>query len=71
MFSRHRAHSVKRAYRITGFLARLLAVLENVFAEKYSDHLGGIKRVLDSDVAVGERLPGAGRLVYVGLLCEL
>lgn len=47
---------MKRAYRITGFLARLLAVLENVFAAKYSDHLGGINRVLDSDVAVGERL---------------
>ena len=45
--------------------------LENVFDEKYSDHLGGINRVLHSDVAVGERLPGAGRFVYCGLRYEL
>jgi iron complex outermembrane recepter protein len=41
--------------------------LENVFDERYSDHLGGINRVLNSDVAVGEHIPGAGRFVYVAV----
>lgn len=37
--------------------------LENVFDERYADHLDGINRVADSDVAVGARIPGAGRFV--------
>ena len=38
--------------------------LDNVTNEHYADHLGGINRVAGSDVAVGERIPGAGRFVY-------
>ena len=62
--------NLRTGYTFRGHL-NLYAGLENVFDERYSDHLGGINRVLDSDVAVGERLPGAGRFVYVGLRYEL
>jgi iron complex outermembrane receptor protein len=41
--------------------------LENVFDEKYEDHLGGINRVLGSDVPVGSHIPGAGRFVSVAV----
>ncbi|MFN2426730.1 MAG: TonB-dependent receptor [Candidatus Binatia bacterium] len=41
--------------------------LENVLDNNWSDHLGGINRVTDSDVAVGQRLPGAGRFVFLSL----
>jgi iron complex outermembrane receptor protein len=61
---------LRTGYTFRGHLS-LFTGIENVFDEKYSDHLGGINRVLDSDVAVGERLPGAGRFVYVGLRYEL
>jgi iron complex outermembrane receptor protein len=44
--------------------ARLEVGLENALDKNYTDHLGGINRVLDSDVAVNERIPGAGRFVY-------
>ncbi len=38
--------------------------IENMLDKRYADHLGGINRVLSSDVEVGERIPGAGRFVY-------
>jgi iron complex outermembrane receptor protein len=41
--------------------------LENVTDEYYTDHLAGINRVLGSDVAVGDRIPGAGRFVYASV----
>ena len=41
--------------------------LENVFDEKYEDHLGGINRVLGSDVPVGSHIPGVGRFVSVAM----
>lgn len=44
---------------------RLSAALENLFNRRYEDHLAGYNRVTDSDVAVGARLPGAGRGVFV------
>jgi iron complex outermembrane receptor protein len=62
--------NLRSGYTFRGGL-QLYAGLENVFDEKYSDHLGGINRVLDSDVDVGERLPGAGRFVYIGVRYEL
>jgi len=62
--------NLRMGYTLRGHLS-VYAGLENVFDEKYSDHLGGINRVLGSDVDVGERLPGAGRFVYVGLRYEL
>jgi iron complex outermembrane receptor protein len=39
--------------------------LENLTDEYDADHLGGINRVAGSDVAVNQRIPGAGRFVYV------
>jgi iron complex outermembrane receptor protein len=68
--SGHAVVNLRTGYTFRGHL-NVHAGLENVFDEKYSDHLGGINRVLDSDVDVGERLPGAGRFVYVGLRYEL
>jgi iron complex outermembrane receptor protein len=49
-------------------LSRQLTVsagVENLFDHKYQDHLAGYNRNGDSDVAVGDRLPGAGRNFYV------
>lgn len=51
-------------YRFNRHFLALVGV-ENIFDEHYADHLGGINRVTGSDVAVGERIPGAGRFVYV------
>jgi len=39
----------------------LALALENVFDELYTDHLGGINRVAESDVGLGQRIPGRGR----------
>ncbi|HEV57839.1 MAG TPA: TonB-dependent receptor [Phycisphaerales bacterium] len=41
--------------------------VDNVLDEYYHDHLAGYNRVADSDVPVGERLPGTGRNIYAGL----
>lgn len=41
--------------------------LANVFDTRYADHLDGINRVAGSDVAVGARIPGAGRFVSVSI----
>jgi iron complex outermembrane recepter protein len=41
--------------------------LENLFDERYEDHLAGVNRVLNSDVPVGARIPGAGRSVSVSV----
>lgn len=46
----------------------LQAGVNNLFDRKFRDHLGGYNRVSgNEDIAVGERLPGLGRSVYVGL----
>jgi iron complex outermembrane receptor protein len=37
------------------------AGIENLFDTQYEPHLAGRNRVGASDVAVGERLPGAGQ----------
>jgi iron complex outermembrane recepter protein len=39
--------------------------IENLFDHRYQDHLAGYNRNSDSDVAVGDRLPGQGRNIYV------
>jgi len=44
---------------------RVRAGVENLFNDNYHDHLAGINRVNDGDVAVGEPIPGAGRFAYV------
>ncbi|MEN8175349.1 MAG: TonB-dependent receptor [Pseudomonadota bacterium] len=38
----------------------------NLLDEEYEDHLSGINRVAGSDVGLGERVPGAGRNLFVG-----
>jgi iron complex outermembrane receptor protein len=51
-------------------LMRNLAInvgVENIFDKQYQNHLSGINRVADSDVPVGERVPGAGRNYYATL----
>ncbi|MCB2074781.1 MAG: TonB-dependent receptor [Novosphingobium sp.] len=47
-------------WRLSGAL-RVSGGVENLFDRRYADHLSGINRVRDSDVALGERLPGVGR----------
>lgn len=39
--------------------------VENLTDEFYADHLSGLNRVAGSDVAVGQRVPNAGRFLYV------
>lgn len=41
--------------------------VENITNERYADHLSGLNRVPGSDVAIGQRVPGAGRFLYVQL----
>lgn len=43
---------------------RLELGIDNLFDRTYRPHLNGINRVRDSDVALGERVPGAGRNIY-------
>jgi iron complex outermembrane receptor protein len=43
---------------------RLTVGIDNVTDALYRDHLSGINRVANSDVAQGARIPGAGRNFY-------
>lgn len=47
--------------------AQLSFGVENVFDKYYQDHLSGYNRIAGSDVPLGERIPGAGRGVFVRL----
>ncbi|MGE0621369.1 MAG: TonB-dependent receptor plug domain-containing protein [Pseudomonadales bacterium] len=52
-------------YWHVGERLRLSAGVENLADEDYTDHLGGINRVMGNpDITVGERLPGYGRNVF-------
>jgi iron complex outermembrane receptor protein len=54
------------SYDVTqGFV--VTAGLNNFFDKDYRDHTNGINRAAGSDVAVGERLPGAGQSVFMRL----
>lgn len=46
--------------QINGGLSLDLGI-ENIFDKSWADHLSGINRVRDSDIGVGERVPGKGR----------
>ncbi|OZA18774.1 MAG: TonB-dependent receptor [Novosphingobium sp. 17-62-19] len=46
---------------------RVDAGVENLFDKLYVEHLAGYNRITGSDVAVGARLPGAGRSAFVRL----
>jgi iron complex outermembrane recepter protein len=41
--------------------------VENLLDKNYADHLGGVNRVGDSDVGIGERIPGTGRFGYASV----
>ncbi|MFC2952731.1 TonB-dependent receptor [Marinicaulis aureus] len=41
------------------------AGVSNLFDKNYRQHLGGYNRIANSDVAIGERLPGNGRGAFV------
>ncbi|WP_158224589.1 TonB-dependent receptor [Agaribacterium haliotis] len=41
--------------------------LDNVFDKNYAKHLGGVNRVAQSDIAVGQRLPEQGRNAWLEL----
>lgn len=45
----------------------LAAGINNLLDKDYADHLNGYNRVRNSDVAVGERVPGAGRSLFARL----
>ncbi len=47
--------------------ATISAGVENLFDEVYQDHLSGYNRNGFGDVPVGERIPGAGRGVFIRL----
>lgn len=44
--------------------------IDNLFNRFYQDHLGGVNRAQNPDLAVGERLPGWGRNLYTRLQWE-
>ena len=46
------------------------AGIDNLLDKDYAPHLGGVNRVRDVDVPVGERVPGTGRNVYASLNYE-
>lgn len=46
---------------------RLSAGVQNLLDHKYEDRLAGFDLICGSDVALGSRLPGAGRGVFVRL----
>jgi iron complex outermembrane receptor protein len=49
---------------------RIEAGVENLLDKRYADHLGGVNRVSGGDLAVGERIPGAGRFAYTSVSWE-
>jgi iron complex outermembrane receptor protein len=57
---------LRTRYRIQSNFS-ISAGIENLLDKRYAEHLSGVNRVTDSDVPVGERLPGAGRFGYVAV----
>lgn len=45
----------------------LSAGIENILNTRYSEHLAGYNRIMNSDVPLGARLPGSGRGVFLKL----
>lgn len=52
------------SYRVTKQLS-ISGGIENLFDHRYDDHLSAYNRNGDSDITPGERLPGAGRNIYL------
>ncbi len=53
-------------WRVTDGM-RLSTGIDNILNHTWRDHLGGYNRIMNSDVAVGDRLPGPGRSVFIRL----
>ncbi len=58
--------NLRGAYELNGTFT-LGAGVENLFDTVYRDHLGGYNRVGGSDIAVGARINGMGRNLYLRL----
>ena len=57
-------------YKTPGSGFSVTAGVDNVLDKFYASHLGGFNRVSNSDVARGQRVPGAGISAYVNLQYE-
>lgn len=57
---------IAAAYRLTREMT-LTVGIDNLFDKGYRDFLAGYNRAGGGDIAVGERLPGAGRNAYMSL----
>ncbi|WP_223670376.1 TonB-dependent receptor plug domain-containing protein [Kangiella shandongensis] len=78
--SQNRASNINEEQRTPGYMiwnwyadycfnsgVLIKAGIENIFDKEYREHLGGVNRARGSDIAVGERLPGLGQNLYVGV----
>lgn len=57
-------------YNVPNHGLTFAAGIDNLLDKDYAPHLGGVNRVRDVDVPVGERVPGAGRNVYASINYE-
>ena len=57
--------NVYSQYQVSSDL-QVNAGIENLLDKDYVDHLTGYNRNADSDIPVGDRLPGRGRNLFVG-----
>jgi iron complex outermembrane receptor protein len=60
-------------FRLAKVFAKSVRVevgVENLLDKRYADHLGGVNRVAESDLSIGERIPGAGRFAYTSISWE-
>ena len=62
--------NLRAHYDITRQLT-LSGGIENLFDKGYQDHLAGYNRIGNSDVAIGDRMFGAGQNVYVAVRLTL
>ena len=46
---------------------QIRASVENIFDKDYTQHTAGFNRVMPSDVAMGDRLPGRGINAYANI----
>jgi iron complex outermembrane receptor protein len=58
--------NLKADWRLTDALS-MTASVDNLFNRQYRDHLGGYNRAVNPDIAIGERLPGLGRMAFVSM----
>jgi len=58
---------LRLAWEPPGRGVRIAIGVDNLFDDHWADHTNGLNRVPDSDVAIGERVPGAGRFFHASL----